>query len=106
MASLCNGERRRTDPASGDLAIGEAKRAVLPEADVLLGRVEEIVRRGRVLGFIPWLITQRPAVVSKNVPSYRIYATELRRFAIQRRAAWRYDRSNRRSGMVPPCPAR
>jgi hypothetical protein len=41
----------------------------LPEANTLLGRVEEIVRRGRVRGFIPWLITQRPAVVHKDVLS-------------------------------------
>jgi hypothetical protein len=33
----------------------------------LLGHIEEIVRRGRVRGFIPWLITQRPAVVHKDV---------------------------------------
>lgn len=32
-------------------------------------RMEEIVRRGRVRGFIPWLITQRPAVLSKDVLS-------------------------------------
>ena len=35
----------------------------------LLGDIEEIVRRGRVRGFIPWLITQRPAVVHKDVLS-------------------------------------
>jgi hypothetical protein len=35
----------------------------LPEANALLGRIVEIVRRGRMRGFIPWLITQRPAVV-------------------------------------------
>jgi len=29
----------------------------------------EVVRRGRVRGFIPWLITQRPAVVHKDVLS-------------------------------------
>jgi hypothetical protein len=29
----------------------------------LLGDIEEIVRRGRVRGIIPWLITQRPAVL-------------------------------------------
>lgn len=41
------------------------------EADAakLLGMVETIVRRGRVRGFIPWLITQRPAVLSKDVLS-------------------------------------
>jgi hypothetical protein len=31
--------------------------------------MEQIVRRGRVRGFIPWLITQRPAVLSKDVLS-------------------------------------
>jgi hypothetical protein len=35
----------------------------------LLGHIEEIVRRGRVRGFLPWLITQRPAVVHKDVLS-------------------------------------
>jgi uncharacterized protein len=35
----------------------------------LLGHIEEIVRRGRVRGFIPWLITQRPAVIHKDVLS-------------------------------------
>lgn len=31
--------------------------------------MEQIVRRGRVKGFIPWLISQRPAVISKDVLS-------------------------------------
>lgn len=31
--------------------------------------MEQIVRRGRIRGFIPWLITQRPAVLSKDVLS-------------------------------------
>ena len=35
----------------------------------LLGRVEELVRRGRIWGFVPWLITQRPAVLHKDVLS-------------------------------------
>lgn len=35
----------------------------------LLSLMENIVRRGRVKGFIPWLITQRPAVISKDVLS-------------------------------------
>lgn len=41
------------------------------EADAakLLGQMENIVRRGRIKGFIPWLITQRPAVISKDVLS-------------------------------------
>lgn len=39
------------------------------EANKLLGMMETVVRRGRVRGFIPWLITQRPAVLSKDVLS-------------------------------------
>lgn len=35
----------------------------------LLAITERIVRRGRVDGFIPWLITQRPAQLSKSVLS-------------------------------------
>jgi hypothetical protein len=41
-----------------------------PKGDeTLLNLMEQIVRRGRVKGFIPWLITQRPAVINKNVLS-------------------------------------
>jgi hypothetical protein len=39
------------------------------DAARLLGVMETIVRRGRIRGFIPWLITQRPAVLSKDVLS-------------------------------------
>lgn len=39
------------------------------EAPKLLGMMETVIRRGRVRGFIPWLITQRPAVLNKNVLS-------------------------------------
>lgn len=39
------------------------------DAARLLGMMETVVRRGRVRGFIPWLITQRPAVLSKDVLS-------------------------------------
>lgn len=38
-------------------------------AEMLLHLMEEIVRRGRVRGFLPWLISQRPAIVNKNVLS-------------------------------------
>lgn len=65
---------RKTDPnRSGPFHL------VFDEADLwapqrtsepmLQSRMEEIVRRGRVKGFIPWLITQRPAVISKDVLS-------------------------------------
>lgn len=40
-----------------------------PAAQILGSRIDEIVRRGRVRGFIPWLITQRPAVIHKDVLS-------------------------------------
>lgn len=39
------------------------------DAAKLLGMMETVVRRGRVRGFIPWLISQRPAVISKDVLS-------------------------------------
>lgn len=39
------------------------------DAARLLGMMETIVRRGRVKGFTPWLITQRPAVLNKDVLS-------------------------------------
>lgn len=60
---------------------GEPFHLVVDEADLfapqkphagdeaLLGHMENIVRRGRVRGFIPWLISQRPAVLNKNVLS-------------------------------------
>lgn len=38
-------------------------------AHILGARIDEIVRRGRVRGFVPWLITQRPAVIHKDVLS-------------------------------------
>lgn len=42
------------------------QKAIEPKLQALM---EQIVRRGRVRGFIPWLITQRPAVISKDVLS-------------------------------------
>lgn len=36
---------------------------------MLQSLMEQIVRRGRIKGFIPWLITQRPAAISKDVLS-------------------------------------
>lgn len=62
-------------------AVGEPFHLVVDEADLfapqkppkgdetLLNLMEQIVRRGRVKGFLPWLITQRPAVINKNVLS-------------------------------------
>jgi len=39
----------------------------LPESKRMLGAVDRIVRRGRRKGFRCWFITQRPAVLHKNV---------------------------------------
>lgn len=90
LSGLSSGKKRRafmldfleslyeaTDPRKV-----EPYHAVFDEADLwapqkpieydhkqLQARMEEIVRRGRVKGFIPWLITQRPAVLSKDVLS-------------------------------------
>lgn len=60
-------------------ASGEPTHLIFDEADLwapqkssepqLQNLMEQIVRRGRVKGFIPWLITQRPAVLSKDVLS-------------------------------------
>lgn len=62
-------------------APGEPFHLIVDEADLfapqkppkgdetLLNLMEQIVRRGRIKGFIPWLISQRPAVLNKNVLS-------------------------------------
>lgn len=57
------------------------------EAAKLLGMMETIVRRGRVKGFIPWLITQRPAVLSKDVLSQADGMVAFKLTASQDRAA-------------------
>src|ERR1700730_1755511 len=85
LSELGSSAARRRFMASFSEALYEANKEplhlVLDEADLwapqrpikgwegLLGHIEEIVRRGRVRGFIPWLITQRPAVVHKDVLS-------------------------------------
>src|SRR5439155_4750900 len=73
----------------------------LPEANVLLGRIEEIVRRGRVRGFIPWLITQRPAVVHKDVLSQADILVAMKLTASQDRdaiGAWIEGQADRQEG--------
>lgn len=57
------------------------------EAAKLLGMMETVVRRGRVRGFIPWLITQRPAVLSKDVLSQADGMIAFKLTASQDRAA-------------------
>lgn len=45
------------------------QRPIEDVAQILGARIDEIVRRGRVRGFVPWLISQRPAVIHKDVLS-------------------------------------
>jgi hypothetical protein len=69
--------------------------------DSLLGHIEEIVRRGRVRGFIPWLITQRPAVVHKDVLSQADILIAMKLTASQDRdaiGAWIEGQADRQEG--------
>lgn len=45
------------------------QKPMTPGDNILLARMSQIVRRGRLKGFFPWLITQRPAVLNKDVLS-------------------------------------
>jgi len=67
----------------------------------LLGHIEEIVRRGRVRGFIPWLITHRPAVVHKDVLSQADILIAMKLTASQDRdaiGAWIEGQADRQEG--------
>ena len=67
----------------------------------LLGHIEEIVRRGRVRGFVPWLITQRPAVVHKDVLSQADILIAMKLTASQDRdaiGAWIEGQADRQEG--------
>lgn len=74
MLAFLDALYRKTDPAkTGPFHV------IFDEADLwapqntsepaLQALMEQIVRRGRIKGFVPWLITQRPAVISKDVLS-------------------------------------
>lgn len=60
-----------------------------PEGHDLPGRVEEIVRRGQVRGFVPWLTTQRPAVLHKDMLSQADILLSVKLTSNQDRAALR-----------------
>jgi len=67
----------------------------------LLDRIEEIVRRGRVRGFVPWLITQRPAVLHKDVLSQADILVSMKLTASQDREAvgrWIEGQADRAEG--------
>jgi hypothetical protein len=82
LSELGSNAARRRFMASFSEALYEANEdplhLILDEADLwapqrpikgwegLLGHIEEIVRRGRVRGFIPWLITQRPSAICRG----------------------------------------
>lgn len=71
------------------------------DAAKLLGTMETIVRRGRARGFIPWLITQRPAVLSKDVLSQSDGIVALKLTASQDRdaiGAWIEGQADRMDG--------
>ena len=73
----------------------------MPDQTGLLGHIEEIVRRGRVRGFIPWLITQRPAVVHKDVLSQADILIAMKLTASQDRDAiggWIEGQADRQEG--------
>ncbi len=72
-----------------------------PDGLELLGRMEEIVRRGRVRGFVPWLITQRPAVLHKDVLSQADILVSMKLTSSQDRAAigrWIEGQADRAEG--------
>lgn len=71
------------------------------DAARLLGMTQNIVRRGRVKGFIPWLITQRPAVLSKDVLSQADGVVAMKLTASQDRdaiGAWIEGQADRAKG--------
>jgi len=69
-----------------------------PGGQALLGRIEEVVRRGRVRGFVPWLVTQRPAVLHKDVLSQADILVSMKLTASQDREAVSAACILRRSG--------
>jgi hypothetical protein len=117
LSELGSSSARRRFMAAFSEALYEANEEplhlVLDEADLwapqrpikgwegLLGHIEEIVRRGRVRGFIPWLITQRPAVVHKDVLSQADILIAMKLTASQDRDAiggWIEGQADRQEG--------
>ena len=72
-----------------------------PDQAVLQGKISEIVRRGRVRGFIPWVIVQRTAVLDKDVLSQADVLIAMKLTASQDRAAiggWIEGQADREEG--------
>jgi hypothetical protein len=96
-------ETRVVKTMCGFLSFSEFSTHPTPEhADEgLLGHIEEIVGRGRVRGFIPWLITQQPAVVHKDVLSQADILIAMKLTASQDRdaiGAWIEGQADRQEG--------
>jgi hypothetical protein len=71
------------------------------EAAKLSGVMQKVVRRGRIKGLVSWLITQRPAVLSKSVLSQVDGLVAFRLTASQDRAAlklWIEGQADRDTG--------
>ena len=117
LSELGSGTARRLFMTSFAEALHEANteplHLVLDETDLwapqraqadgqaLLGRIEEIVRRGRVRGFVPWLITQRPAVLHKDVLSQADILVSMKLTSSQDREAigrWIQGQADRADG--------
>lgn len=64
-----------------------APQRALPGQELLLHRMEQIVRRGRTRGFRTWMITQRPAELHKSVLSQAGTLIAMRLTSPQDRAA-------------------
>lgn len=64
-----------------------APQRIMSDETVMYSRVEQIVRRGRIFGFRPWLITQRPAVLNKSVLSQASTLVAMKLTSPQDRAA-------------------
>ena len=78
-----------------------APQRVPPDGFDLLGRVEEIVRRGRVRGFVPWLITRRLAVLHNDVLSQADILVSMKLTSSQDRQAlgrWIQGQADRAEG--------
>ncbi len=72
-----------------------------PDGYDLLQRVEEIVRRGRIRGFVPWLISQCPAVLHKDVLSQADVLISMKLTSSQDRGAvgrWIEGKADRAEG--------
>jgi hypothetical protein len=78
-----------------------APQRAMPDQTVMLSRMEQICRRGRVRGFRAWLITQRPAELHKSVLSQANTLIAMQLTAPQDRdaiGAWIEGQADRESG--------